>query len=134
MTKIKENYNIDDIKNLIKNYTDSDCTLIDNIYNYVVRYLNETELKDMLNISYLLTTVNADIETICASFLYQLLMKECVKRSELDDNFDNNIVRLAYGTYKLNKISLSTENDYLVEYYKKVIVGMSCGLIEDATI
>ena len=91
MTKIKENYNIDDIKELIKNYTDFDSSMLDNIYNYVVKYLNGNELKDMLNISYLLTTVNADIETICASFLYQLLIKECVKRTELDNIFDNNI-------------------------------------------
>ena len=52
-------------------------------------------------------------------------MDDLVPRSDLEKTFDNSIVRLAYGIYKLNKISFSTENDYLIEYYKKIIVGMS---------
>ena len=32
---------------------------------------------------------------------------------------------MIYGTSKISKLHFSTENDYLVEYYKKIIVGMS---------
>lgn len=126
MTKLKRNYTIDEIVEVIKTYLyDVDVDLVKYTYNYVCKYLSEEETLDVLNVIHILTTVNADQETIVASFLYRLFIKDLVLRSELESHFDFNIVKLAYGIYKLNKISLSTENDYLIEYYKKVIVGMS---------
>jgi len=94
-------------------------------FNYVSSYLDKDNQQNILNIAYILTTVNADIETIVASFLYRLFIDSSILRSEMEKKFDFSSVRLAYGIYKLNKISFSTENDYLIEYYKKVIVGMS---------
>ena len=35
------------------------------------------------------------------------------------------ITRIVEGVTKLSKIHFSTENDYLIDYYKKIIVGMS---------
>lgn len=125
MTKVKNDYTINDIIDIVKDYINADTSLIIKSFNYVKKYLTDLELKNILNVSYILTTVNADIETISSSFLYHLFMKECVSRKELEKDFDFSIVKLAYGIYKLNKISFSTENDYLIEYYKKVIVGMS---------
>ena len=42
-----------------------------------------------------------------------------------DDKVDLIYKSYEYVNNKLKKISLSTENDYLIEYYKKVIVGMT---------
>ena len=126
MTKVKNDYTINDIISIVKKYIkDSDTSLILNSYNYVSSYLDDDNKQNILNIAYILTTVNADVDTITASFLYRLFMNNSVSRKELEEKFDFAIVRLAYGIYKLNKISFSTENDYLIEYYKKVIVGMS---------
>ena len=125
MTKKKNDYTIKEIMDLVKSYLNKDLSIIEKAYNYVLNYLEEDELKNILNIASILTTIYSDQETIAASFLYRLFIDEKVSRSTLEENFDVNIVKLAYGIYKLNKITLSTENDYLVEYYKKVIVGMS---------
>ena len=126
MTKVKNDYTINDIISIVKKYIkDSDTSLILDSYNYVSGYLDDDNKQNILNIAYILTTVNADVDTITASFLYRLFMNNSVSRKELEEKFDFVIVRLAYGIYKLNKISFSTENDYLIEYYKKVIVGMS---------
>lgn len=126
MTKVKDDYTIDDIIKIVETYLKSDnLFLIKETYDYVFSYLSDELKHDILNVAYILTTVNADIETIMASFLYHMFTNDLVPRSELEKRFDNIVVRLAYGIYKLNKISFSTENDYLIEYYKKVIVGMS---------
>ena len=126
MTKVKNDYTIDDIIKIVETYLKSDnLYLIKETYGYVLPYLTDELKQNILNVAYILTTVNADIETIIASFLYHLFMDDLVPRSELEKRFDNSVVRLAYGIYKLNKISFSTENDYLIEYYKKIIVGMS---------
>ena len=124
MTKIKENHYIEDIIKEFNNYNDNEEDIIKS-FRYIEKYLDKDEIIDRLNISYILTTVNADAETISANFLYRLLSLDIVEKKELEKEFPLSIVRLAYNIYKLNKITLSTENDYLIEYYKKVIVGMS---------
>ena len=125
MTKIKKDYKIEDIIDLIKQYNNENLTLINKSYDYASKLLDKDKLQDALNVSYLLTTVQADAETISANILSYLLMNELVKRNELEKDFDFNIVKLASNINKLKSISLSTENDYLIEYYKKVIVGMT---------
>ena len=126
MTKVKNDYTISDILNIVKDYLkDKDLSIIEKSYNYAISFLTKYEIKDILNIASILTTVYADPETIAASFLYKLFIDERVSRNKLEEDFEFSIIKLAYGIYKLDKITLSTDNDYLVEYYKKVIVGMS---------
>ncbi len=124
MTKIKECFQIEDIVSEFNNYND-DASIILKSYEYIKKYLEQEEIQERLNIAYILTTVNADAETISANFLYRLLSFNKVGKKELEKEFSLNIVKLAFNIYKLNKITLSTENDYLIEYYKKVIVGMT---------
>ena len=125
MTKIKKDYKIEDIVALVKNYNDDNIDLINKSYEYTSKLLDKDKLQDALNVSYLLTTVQADAETITANIISYLLNDELVKRNELEKVFEFNIIKLAFNINKLKNISLSTENDYLIEYYKKVIVGMT---------
>lgn len=125
MTKIKKDYKIEDIVSLVKQYNDDNIDLIIKSFSYINNLIDKQKLQDALNVSYLLTTVQADSETIAANFLSYLFIDDFVKRSDLEKEFSFNIVKLASNINKLKKISLSTENDYLIEYYKKVIVGMT---------
>jgi len=123
MTKVRNDYSINDINEEVSKYLESKG-LIEKGYNYAINLLKDG-YKDFLNVAYILTTLQADEETIVASFLHHLFSRDLISFQELEKDFDVTIVKLAYGVYKLNKISFSTANDYLVEYYKKVIVGMS---------
>ncbi len=125
MTKLKENYTINDIILAFKDYSDNDDEDITKSYEYAKKYMNDDEIQNRLNVSHILTTVNADSETIAACMLYQLLSLEKLGKKELEKDFSLSIAKIAFNIYKLDKITLSTENDYLIEYYKKVIVGMT---------
>lgn len=125
MTKIKKDYKIEDIITLVKSYNDDNIDLINRSYLYINNLISPLQVQDALNVSYLLTTVQADSETIAANFLSYLFIDNIAKRNELEKAFNFNIIKLASNINKLKKISLSTENDYLIEYYKKVIVGMT---------
>ncbi len=125
MTKIKKDYKITDIIALVSSYNDENISLINKSYEYTSNIITKEKMQVALNISYLLTTVQADAETIAANILSFLFSNDSIKRSTLEKEFDFNIVKLASNVNKLKKISLSTENDYLIEYYKKVIVGMT---------
>ena len=75
--------------------------------------------------SIILTTVYADTETICAGLLHDVLEDTNVTKDELEKEFGREITNLVYGVTKISKIHFSTVNEALIEYYKKIIVGMS---------
>ena len=125
MTKIKNDYKIEEIIALVNSYNKDNINLINKCYEYASKLLDKDKLQDAINVSYILTTVQADAETIGANILSYLLINDLVKRNVLEKDFEFNIVKLASNINKLKNISLSTENDYLIEYYKKVIVGMT---------
>lgn len=78
-----------------------------------------------MNVALILTTVYADYETIAAGFLHDVLEDCDCSDEEMEEVFGRNITRLVQGVTKLSKINFSTENEYLIDYYKKIIVGMS---------
>ncbi len=121
------NLKIDDIIKLLKSYLKTnDFSLIKTSFEEVKKYiLDDDTLQDYLEVASILTTVYADIETIGASFLYNLLVLEKVTDNNVREKYGVEIANLTIGASKLSKIIYSTENDYLIEYYKKIIVGMS---------
>ena len=112
------------IKN-IKKYLDIDENIVIDTYNYIKNYLSEDLVMEVLETSNVLTSVYSDIETILASFLYKLLTLDKVSEKEILEKYGEEIKRIVRGAYKLDKIIYSTENEYLIEYYKKIIVGMT---------
>ena len=123
MEKIK--YKIEDILSSIEKYLEIDAKILLDTYQYIQEFLDEKILNEILETGYILTTVYSDIETIQASFLYKLLTLEKIEEKTLKEKFGLEITKLASGAFKLDKIIYSTENDYLIEYYKKIIVGMT---------
>src|SRR5699024_8059751 len=78
-----------------------------------------------LNVALILTTIYADSETITAGLLHDVLEDcDCTKK-EMEEHFGPVVTQLVDGVSKLSRIHFSTDNDYLIEYYKKIIVGMS---------
>ncbi len=78
-----------------------------------------------LTTAVILTTVYADSDTICAGLLHDVIEDCGVTRQEIEDEFGVVVGNLVYGVTKISKIHFSTENEALIEYYKKIIVGMS---------
>ncbi len=78
-----------------------------------------------LNVAYILTTVYADKESIEAALLHDVLEDCDCSEEEIKENFGDTVFKLVDGVTKLSRIHFATDNDYLIEYYKKIIVGMS---------
>ncbi len=120
-----EEYKIEDLIDKINKYLKEDTGIILKAYNFISNYFDHDELNLIMETAFILTTVYADIETITASLLYKLLTYEKVSDKELSEEFPKEIIKIVAGAYKLDKIIYSTENEYLIEYYKKIIVGMT---------
>ena len=78
-----------------------------------------------IHVSVILTTIYADCDTICAGLLHDVIEDCDVERKELEEEFGKEVAFLVDGVSKLGRLHFSTENEYLIEYYKKIIVGMS---------
>ena len=89
------------------------------------RKSGEPYVQHPMNVALILTTIYADYETLSAGLLHDVLEDCDCSVKEMEENFGINITKLVQGVTKLSKINFSTENEYLIDYYKKIIVGMS---------
>ena len=134
MTKDYTKYTIDDLIEKSKVYISEEENLdkIRKAYYYAeekhkgqYRKSGEEYIYHPLCTAIILTTVYADTDTICAGLLHDVIEDCEVTKQELEEEFNTDIARLVDGVSKISKMHFSTENEALVEYYKKIIVGMS---------
>lgn len=130
MKQYRKKYTLEDIITNASYIEEEKLELLNKAYNIsvkayegIVRESKEPLLNHVLSVTYILTTIQADTDTLCASLLHEINLDDY--KDEIKEELNNEIIKLIYGTSKISKLHFSTENDYLVEYYKKIIVGMS---------
>ena len=90
-----------------------------------LRKTNEEYIIHPLNVAIILTEIKADAETIIAGLLHDVLEDTNTTKVEIEEKFGPTVLKLVDGVTKINSLNISTENEYLTSYYKKIIVGMS---------
>jgi GTP pyrophosphokinase len=74
----------------------------------------------LLNVSYILTKIRADYISLSVALLHEIDTDE----EELKELFGLEIAHLVNGVKKINRLSLSADSEYLINYYKKILVGL----------
>ena len=124
----------DDVKEKLKTYiTDkNELKNIEKAYKLAevkhegqFRKSGEPYIVHPLNVAMILTTIYADSETIEAALLHDVLEDCDCTKEEMESIVGPNVTKLVEGVTKISRLHFSTENEYLIEYYKKIIVGMS---------
>ena len=130
----KDNIQFEDVLERAKTYIESEEQLkfIEQAYLFAkekhagqFRKSGEDYIVHPLNVAMILTTIYADYQTIAAGFLHDVLEDCDCTPEEMEEKFGSEVTKLVQGVTKLSKIHFSTENEYLIDYYKKIIVGMS---------
>ena len=133
-SKSREDITIDEILERVRAYINDEdqLSVIEKAYLFAkekhegqFRKTGEPYIIHPMNVALILTTIYADYETISAGFLHDVLEDCDCTLEEMEEQFGKDITKLVQGVTKLSKIHFSTENDYLIDYYKKIIVGMS---------
>lgn len=91
----------------------------------VKRLTNEDYIEHPLNVAYILTGVFADMTTICAALLHDILEDCEVSEEELTEKFGPEITSLVVGVTKINKLNFTGENEAMIANHRKIIVGLS---------
>lgn len=134
MSKVNENISIEEILEKAKSYIEDkeQLKVIEDAYSFAkekhdgqFRKSGEAYIYHPMNVALILISIYADYETISAGLLHDVLEDCDCTEEEMEEKFGKNITKLVEGVTKLSKINFSTENEYLIDYYKKIIVGMS---------
>ena len=134
LSKGLDNITIEDILSKVRVYIDDEeqVKVIEKAYQFAknkhegqYRKSGEDYIYHPMNVALILTTIYADYETISAGLMHDILEDCDCTPEEMEEEFGSVITKLVKGVTKLSKIHFSTENEYLIDYYKKIIVGMS---------
>ena len=133
-TSKEEKLTIEDIISKVRSYIEDEeqIKVIEKAYEFAklkhegqFRKSGEPYITHPMNVALILISVYADYETISAGLLHDVLEDCDCTPEEMEESFGSVITKLVKGVTKLSKINFSTENEYLIDYYKKIIVGMS---------
>ena len=134
MTSDKKNHSIEELIKKVSTYLSdpNDLQDIRKAYEYAndahkdqIRKNGDPYITHPLNVAFILTGIRSDKETIMAALLHETVDEAGVGKEEIEKNFGPEVAKLVMAVSQLGRINFSTENDYLIEYYKKIIVGMS---------
>lgn len=130
----KDTITFDDVKEKLEVYIENkdELEFIEKAYIFSkgkhagqYRKSGEEYITHPLNVALILTGIYADYETVSAGLLHDVLEDCDCTEGEMEAQFGKTVTKLVQGVTKLSKINFSTENEYLIDYYKKIIVGMS---------
>ncbi len=110
----------DEINNIKKAYD-----FAYNVHKNQKRLSGEDYILHPLNVAYILTSLNADSDTICTALLHDVIHKGDSTIEDVKKVFGDEITYLVNGITTINKLSLSAENENMINYYKKILVGLT---------
>lgn len=117
-------------KTYIKN--DDEIELIKKAYYFAekahagqLRLTGDAYLLHPLNVAVILTEVYADSQTLVTALLHDVINFTDITIEEVEENFGPEIKSLVDGISRINKLSLSADNEALISYHKKILVGLS---------
>ena len=127
--KITYEYFIDAVKTYIQD--EDSINTIKKAYEFAKevhsgekRLTGEDYINHPLNVAYILTKNHSDYETLSAALLHEVIKSGKVTEEELEKEFGKNITKLVKEITKINKLSLSADSVYQINYYKKILVGL----------
>ena len=129
-----EAYNLNDLIEKCSTYIkdEEDINLVKKAYQFAknahagqLRLTGDEYILHPLNVAIILTEIYADAETLATALLHDVINFSDVKLSDVEKAFGKDIKELVDGISRINKLSLSADNDALASYYKKILVGLS---------
>lgn len=134
MKQKEDAYTLDDLLNKVKTYikVSDDINLIKKAYDFAskahsgqLRLTGDDYILHPLNVAYILTEVYADSQTLTTALLHDVINFANVKLEEVEEAFGPEIKNLVDEISRINKLSLSADNEALISYHKKILVGLS---------
>ncbi|MGN1268992.1 MAG: RelA/SpoT family protein [Candidatus Aphodocola sp.] len=134
MKQKEDAYTLNDLIDKAKVYikSEDDIKLIEKAYEFAskahagqLRLTGDEYVLHPLNVALILTEVYADSQTLATALLHDVINFTNTTLEEIEKVFGTEIKELVDGISRINKLSLSADNEALVSYHKKILVGLS---------
>lgn len=134
MRQKEEAYTIDDLISKVNTYikSEEDISLIKRAYIFAckahqgqLRLTGDDYMLHPLNVAFILTEVYADSQTLATALMHDVINFSDTNIEEVEKEFGSEIKVLVDGITRINKLSLSADNEAMSSYYKKILVGLS---------
>lgn len=123
---------LEDLLNVIKTYDEKDILMIKQAYMYA-KHLHEGQYRQSgeeyithpLNVSYILASMHADADTICAGLLHDTLEDTKITKEDIEKNFNSAVAQLVDGVTKLAKMNFSSKQAQNNANTRKIITSIT---------
>ena len=132
MIKDNPNITLDDIMKNVNYLSDSDKKVLEDAYNYAdsihknqKRLTGDAYITHLLNVVYILSTLNADIDTLIAGMLHDAINIGGVSENDIKDKFGDDVAMLVSGVSKINRLKYNGTNETTIANHRKILVGLT---------
>lgn len=134
MKQEEQAYTLDDLLSKACTYIKSndEIDLIKRAYLFAskahsgqLRLTGDEYILHPLNVAMILTEIYADSQTLATALLHDVINFTDTKIEDIEKEFGSEIKNLVDGISRINKLSLSADNEALASYHKKILVGLS---------
>ena len=126
------NITIEDLILKVDEYNSEELTKINKAYLYAkelhgeqIRQSGEPYITHPLNVAFILASMHADSDTICAGLLHDTLEDTNVSKEEIAHDFNIIIANLVDGVTKMSKMNFSSKQAQNMANTRKIITGIT---------
>jgi GTP pyrophosphokinase len=135
--KKKEEITVESLINKVSKYTKKNLDIIKKAYYYAEKYHNgqkresgEDYIVHPLTVSYILASMHADHETLCAALLHDVIEDTKATYEDIKNEFNLEIANLVDGVTKFTHMNFNSRDEFLATNIRRIIVSLR----EDARI
>lgn len=126
------NLTIDDLLLKIALYNSEEIEIIKKAYCYAEelhkgqkRQSGEEYITHPLNVAYILASMHADRDTVCAGLLHDTLEDTNITKEDIASIFNKDVANLVDGVTKISKMNFSSKQDQVLANTRKIITSIT---------
>ena len=120
------------LKKIVMEYNPNEIEIIAKAYEYAkqlhdgqFRQSGEPYISHPVNVAYILATMHADRDTICAGLLHDTLEDTNITKEDIAHDFNQEIANLVDGVTKLAKMNFSSKEEQNLANTRKIVTGIT---------
>lgn len=125
-----EQINEKDLFELVRSYDEERLALVQKAYAYAYvahdgkyRESGEPYIMHPVNVAYILAQNHADLDTICACLLHDVIEDTVITKEEIKKEFGHDIATLVDGVTKIRGMNFSTKEEQNLANIRKLMTG-----------
>lgn len=131
MNKVKGDFQI--LVNKVKSYSpQADTDMLARAFEFAeaahrgqVRESGEEYISHPLEVAFILTEIQMDVETLCAAMLHDVVEDTGVTLEQLTESFGPLVARLVDGVTKLSRLDFKNKQEHQAESLRKMFLAMA---------